>query len=58
MDLKKGKAVVFLKLKMRFEEGVDLRAVTELRWERREDGRWEIVRFVGMRGMSGNMGFV
>lgn len=58
MDLLRGEAVVLLKMRMRFFVGVDLRAVTEIGWRRGEGGRWEIVRFVGMRGTRGNMGFV
>lgn len=60
VDLLRGEAVVLLKMKMRFVEGVDLRAVAEIGWKRGERERWEIagVRFVEMRGTRGNMGFV
>ena len=53
-----GHATVHLDMDMNFTANVDLKAFTELKWMRQQDGRWLILRFHGMRGNALNTGFV
>ena len=58
VDEKKGTAKVYIELNMKFVERIDLKALTELRWFRNEDGQWLVRGFYLMRGHSASMGFV
>lgn len=58
VDEKKGTAKVYIELDMKFVERVDLKAMTELKWVRYDDGRWMVKSFYLMRGHRGSTGFV
>lgn len=58
VDDKEGTARVYIELDMKFVEPIDLKALTELRWVREDDGRWMVKNFYLMRGHRGSVGFV
>lgn len=61
VDVEMGYATVHFDMDRNFTASVDLKAFTEMRWMRwmrQDDGRWEILRFHGMRGNAVNAGVV